>query len=38
VNTDRPTTTAAWTPEKVAWWVTFTVLTISAVAMLGLWD
>ena len=40
MNTDRPTTAhpSAWTPEKVAWWVTFAVLTLSAVAMLGLWD
>lgn len=37
MNTDRPTTTV-WTREKVAWWATFAVLTLSAVAMLGLRD
>jgi hypothetical protein len=32
---DRP---AIWTREKIVWWVTFGVLVLSAIAMLGAWD
>lgn len=35
-----PPTTASRTVsgERTAWWITFAVLTVAVVAVLGLWD